>query len=190
VVYPDPGFPIYESAINWVGADSGAAAAHEERDFVFDPAELEARLSRGRSSSSSTRRRTRPEGGRAGGPERRRPLIEQTGAVGALGRGLLGDALEGSSRRIATEPGMLERTILLGRLLVDVRDEPAGLRLRRGARAGGRSAWFAFFVNSTSCVPPFVQLAGIAALQGPWNDIAAMMAEFRAPPGARVERPQ
>ena len=37
-----------------------------------------------------------------------------------------------------------------------------------------------FFVNSTSCVPPFVQLAGIAALQGPWDDIAAMMAEFRA----------
>src|ERR671934_2318822 len=45
VIYPDPGFPIYESAIRWVGAVPVALPLHEERDFVFDPAELEARLS-------------------------------------------------------------------------------------------------------------------------------------------------
>src|SRR5262249_51359610 len=45
VIYPDPGFPIYESAINWVGAKPVALPLHEERDFAFDPAELEARLS-------------------------------------------------------------------------------------------------------------------------------------------------
>jgi aspartate aminotransferase len=37
-----------------------------------------------------------------------------------------------------------------------------------------------FFVNSTSCVPPFVQRAGIAALTGPQDDVAAMVAEFAA----------
>ena len=37
-----------------------------------------------------------------------------------------------------------------------------------------------FFVNSTSCVPPFVQLAGVAALTGPQDDVAAMVAEFAA----------
>jgi aspartate/methionine/tyrosine aminotransferase len=37
-----------------------------------------------------------------------------------------------------------------------------------------------FFVNSTSCVPPFVQLAGVAALRGPRDDVDAMMAEFAA----------
>ena len=42
VIYPDPGFPIYESAINWVGATPVPLPLHEERDFVFDPAELEA----------------------------------------------------------------------------------------------------------------------------------------------------
>jgi len=37
-----------------------------------------------------------------------------------------------------------------------------------------------FIVNSTSCVPPFVQRAGVAALEGPQDDVAAMVAEFRA----------
>jgi aspartate aminotransferase len=37
-----------------------------------------------------------------------------------------------------------------------------------------------FIVNSTSCVPPFVQRAGIAALTGPQDDVAAMRSEFRA----------
>ena len=36
-----------------------------------------------------------------------------------------------------------------------------------------------FFTNSTSCVPPFVQRAAIAALEGPMDAPAAMMAEFR-----------
>ncbi|MFN8589545.1 MAG: aminotransferase class I/II-fold pyridoxal phosphate-dependent enzyme, partial [Candidatus Eisenbacteria bacterium] len=33
--------------------------------------------------------------------------------------------------------------------------------------------------NSSSCVPPFVQKAGIAALEGPQDEIHAMIAEFR-----------
>ena len=37
-----------------------------------------------------------------------------------------------------------------------------------------------FFVNSTSCVPPFVQHAGVAALTGPQDDVTAMVAEFAA----------
>jgi aspartate/methionine/tyrosine aminotransferase len=36
-----------------------------------------------------------------------------------------------------------------------------------------------FFVNSTSCVPPFVQLAGVAALTGPHDAVDEMVAEFR-----------
>ena len=36
-----------------------------------------------------------------------------------------------------------------------------------------------FFVNSTSCVPPFVQLASVAAIRGPQDEPAAMLAEFR-----------
>ena len=86
---------------------------------------------------------------------------------------------EGEFASIATEPGMLERTILL--------DGFSKTFAMTGWRCGYAAVPEAlvdplirFFVNSTSCVPPFVQLAGVAALQGPWDDIAAMMAEFRA----------
>ena len=37
-----------------------------------------------------------------------------------------------------------------------------------------------FFVNSTSCVPPFIQYAGVAALTGPQDHVNAMVEEFRA----------
>jgi aspartate aminotransferase len=37
-----------------------------------------------------------------------------------------------------------------------------------------------FFVNTTSCVPPFVQSAGVAALHGPQDDVVRMVEEFRA----------
>jgi aspartate/methionine/tyrosine aminotransferase len=36
-----------------------------------------------------------------------------------------------------------------------------------------------FFVNATSCVPPFVQLAGVAALRGPFDEPRRMLEEFR-----------
>jgi len=86
---------------------------------------------------------------------------------------------EGTFASIASLPGMLERTILLDGLS------------KTYAMAGWRCGFAAvppalvdplvrFFVNSTSCVPPFVQLAGVAALEGPMDDVAAMMEEFRA----------
>src|SRR5207244_7900322 len=57
-------------------------------------------------------------------------------------------------------------------------------------RTGGRCGFAAvpaervepltrFFVNTTSCVPPFIQHAGIAALEGPQESVAEMREEFR-----------
>jgi aspartate/methionine/tyrosine aminotransferase len=45
-----------------------------------------------------------------------------------------------------------------------------------------------FFVNSTSCVPPFVQLAGVAALTGPQDSVETMLEEFRIRRRLVVER--
>jgi aspartate aminotransferase len=44
VVYPDPGFPIYESAIRWAGATPVALPLREENDFSFVVGELRERL--------------------------------------------------------------------------------------------------------------------------------------------------
>jgi aspartate/methionine/tyrosine aminotransferase len=85
---------------------------------------------------------------------------------------------DGSFSSIVTVPGMLERTILL--------DGLSKTYSMTGWRCGFAAVpeplvdpLVRFFVNSTSCVPPFVQHAGIAALTGPQDAPAAMVAEFR-----------
>ncbi|TML69235.1 MAG: pyridoxal phosphate-dependent aminotransferase [Actinobacteria bacterium] len=179
VIYPDPGFPIYESAINWAGATPVPLPLHEERDFVFDPTELEARLS-ARTKLVILNSPQNPTGGVASGVE----LAAAARLIGETDAWVLSDEVysemlyEGEFASIASEPGMLERTILLDGFS------------KTFAMTGWRCGYAAvpqplvdplvrFFVNSTSCVPPFVQLAGVAALQGPMDDVEAMMAEFR-----------
>jgi aspartate/methionine/tyrosine aminotransferase len=180
VIYPDPGFPIYESAVSWAGATPVPLPLHEERDFVFDPAELEARLSP-RTKLVILNSPQNPTGGVAGAEDLAAAarLIEQTDAW-VLSDEVYSEMLyEGEFASIASEPGLLERTILLDGFS------------KTFAMTGWRCGYAAvpeplvdpivrFFVNSTSCVPPFVQLAGIAALEGPMDDVDAMMAEFRA----------
>jgi aspartate/methionine/tyrosine aminotransferase len=86
---------------------------------------------------------------------------------------------EGDFASIAAEPGMLERTVVL--------DSFSKTYAMTGWRCGYAAVpeplvepLTRFIVNSTSCVPPFVQRAGVAALEGPQDDVAAMVAEFRA----------
>jgi aspartate aminotransferase len=180
VIYPDPGFPIYESAINWVGATPVALPLHEERDFVFDPAELEARLSP-RTRLVILNSPQNPTGGAAG----REDFAAAARLIGETGAWVLSDEVysemlyDGEFASIASEPGMPERTILL--------DGFSKTFAMTGWRCGYAAVPDAlvdplvrFFVNSTSCVPPFVQLAGVAALEGPMDTVDAMMAEFRA----------
>jgi aspartate/methionine/tyrosine aminotransferase len=179
VIYPDPGFPIYESAIEWVGATPVPLPLHEDRDFVFDPAELEARLGP-RTKLVILNSPQNPTGGVAG----REDLAAAAALIAPTGAWVLSDEVysemlyEGEFASIATEPGMLERTVVLDGFS------------KTFAMTGWRCGYAAvpeplvdplvrFFVNSTSCVPPFVQLAGVAALEGPRGEVDAMMAEFR-----------
>ena len=86
---------------------------------------------------------------------------------------------DGDFASVASHPGLLERTILLDGLS------------KTYAMTGWRCGFAAvpeplvdplvrFFVNSTSCVPPFVQFAGVAALGGPQDEPRTMVEEFRA----------
>ena len=180
VVYPDPGFPIYESAIRWAGATPVPLPLLEERDFAFDLADLESRLS-SRTKLVILNSPQNPTGG-ALSPE-------ETAAAAALladsGAWILSDEVysqmvyDGAFASVASYPGMLERTILLDGLS------------KTYAMTGWRCGFAAvpeplvdplvrFFVNSTSCVPPFVQLAGVTALSGPQDEPRAMVEEFRA----------
>jgi aspartate aminotransferase len=180
VVYPDPGFPIYESAIRWAGATPVPLPLHETSDFAFDVAELGARLGP-RTRLVILNSPQNPTGGVVGAEVLRSAaeLILRTPAW------VLSDEVysrllhDGEFASIASLPGMLERTVVLDALS------------KTYAMTGWRCGYAAvpealvepltrFFVNSTSCVPPFVQLAGIAALQGPQDAVTAMVDELRA----------
>ena len=180
VVYPDPGFPIYESAIRWAGATPVPLPLREEHDFSFVVEELRARLGP-RTKLVILNSPQNPTGGVT-------PAADVVAAAEAIrettawvlsdevyARLTYGDAFAS----IASEPGMLERTVLL--------DGFSKTYAMTGWRCGYAAVPEAlvdpltrFFVNSTSCVPPFIQHAGVAALTGPQDDVAAMVAEFSA----------
>jgi aspartate aminotransferase len=180
VVYPDPGFPIYESAIRWAGATPVPLPLREELGFSFDVDELAARLSV-RTRLVILNSPHNPTGGLS-------PAADLAAAAALIldteawvlsdevyARLVYGDAFAS----IASVPDMLERTVLLDGLS------------KTYAMTGWRCGYAVvpeplvdpltrFFINSTSCVPPFVQLAGVAALTGPQDAVAAMVAEFSA----------
>ena len=180
VVYPDPGFPIYESAIRWAGATPVPLPLLEERDFAFDMADLESRLGP-KTKLVILNSPQNPTGGALSPQETERAaaLLAESAAW------ILSDEVysqmvyDGDFASVASHPGLLERTVLLDGLS------------KTYAMTGWRCGFAAvpeplvdplvrFFVNSTSCVPPFVQLAGVAALSGPQDEPRAMVEEFRA----------
>jgi aspartate/methionine/tyrosine aminotransferase len=180
VVYPDPGFPIYESAIRWAGGTPVPLPLREELGFSFDLGELEASLSE-RTKLVILNSPQNPTGGvtPAADLATAAGLIAQTEAWilsdEVYARLIYGDAFAS----IASVPGTLERTVLL--------DGFSKTYAMTGWRCGYAAVPEAlvepltrFFVNSTSCVPPFVQHAGIAALTGPQDAVTAMVAEFEA----------
>jgi len=180
VVIPDPSFPIYESAIRWAGATPVPLPLREERNYGLNPEELDGRLSE-RTKLVILNSPHNPTGGviEAEDLDAAAAMIARTRAW------VLSDEVysrllyEGSFASIASVPGMLERTVVLDGLS------------KTYAMTGWRCGYACvpkrlvepltrFFVNSTSCVPPFIQHAGIAALQGPQTQVNEMLEEFRA----------
>src|SRR5712691_695145 len=201
VIYPDPGFPIYESAVRFAGAVPVPLPLREELDFVFDPEELQRKL--GKKTKLVILNSPHNPTGAVTGPEQTAAAARSIAATDAW---VLSDEVysqmlyEGEFASIACEPGMLERTILLDGLS------------KTFSMTGWRCGFAAvpeplvdpltrFFTNSTSCVPPFIQHAGVAALHGPMDEVQAMMAEFarrrelvvdglNALPGVSCRRPR
>ena len=179
VIYPDPGFPIYESVVRFAGATPVPLPLREERGFSFDPAELEQLLS-DRTTLVILNAPQNPTGGviPAADLERAATAIARTRAWVLTDEVYSRITYDVEAPSIASLPGMLERTILLDGFS------------KTFAMTGWRLGYAAvpeelvdpltrLIVNSTSCVPPFAQLAGVAALEGPQDAVDAMVAEFR-----------
>src|SRR3954447_2894338 len=180
VIYPDPGFPIYESAIRWVGANPVPLALREELGFSFALEDLQARLSE-LTKLVILNSPQNPTGGvtPAGDLATAAELILRTKAWVLTDEGYARLTYGDAFASIATEGRMLELTVLV--------DGFSKTYAMTGWRCGYAAVPDAlvepltrFFVNSTSCVPPFVQHAGVAALTGPQDEVTAMVAEFAA----------
>jgi aspartate aminotransferase len=179
IIYPDPGFPIYESAIRYAGATPVPLPLHENRDFAFDRDELEALLSP-RTKLVILNSPHNPTGGVLSAEEIAAAgrLIADTGAWVLSDEVYSQMVYDGEFASIVTEPGMFDRTIML--------DGCSKTYAMTGWRCGFAAVpeplvdpLVRFFTNSTSCVPPFVQHAAIAALEGPTDEPLAMVEEFR-----------
>ena len=114
VIYPDPGFPIYESAIRFAGATPVPLPLHEERGFSVDPGELDALLTE-RTRLVILNSPQNPTGGIV-------PAADLEAAARAIARTpawVLSDEVysrityDAPAPSIASLPGMAERTILL-----------------------------------------------------------------------------
>jgi aspartate aminotransferase len=178
-IYPNPGFPIYESMINFTGARAVPAPLREERAFALDVDEL-AGLITPRTKLLIINSPGNPTSGVLNRAE-----IEAIATI-AVEHDLtvLADEIyseiiyEGEHVSIATMPGMKERTIVLDGFSKTY--AMTGWRLGYGAMPEDFAGLISkLMVNSVSCTSMAVQRAGIEALTGPQDEVKSMVEAFR-----------
>jgi len=179
VIYPNPGFPIYESLIRFLGAVPVPIPMLESRGFSFDLDLFREKLSP-RTKMVILTSPQNPTGGIT--------PAEDVARIAEMLRDrdlmVLSDEIytrivyEGEAKSIASFPGMLEKTILLDGFSKTY--SMTGWRLGYGVMPKWLAAAVSqLMVNSNSCTASFTQRAGLAALQGPQDCVTAMVAEFR-----------
>jgi len=179
VIYPNPGFPIYESMINYVGGRAIAIPLREERDFSVDVKEL-ASLITDRTRLIILNSPHNPTGGTL----TRRDIFEIAEAIGDRNIMVLSDEIysrlvyEGEDFSIMSVPGFKERTILLDGFSKTY--AMTGWRMGYGVMRPDLAVQIARLgTNSTSCTASFTQVAGIEALRGDQSSVDRMNAEFK-----------
>jgi aspartate/methionine/tyrosine aminotransferase len=180
VIYPNPGFPIYESMARYVGGVPVAAPLREEHDFRMDLDEV-ASLMTSRTRMIVINSPHNPTGAILTEEDIRRiaELALEHDLV------VLADEIyarlqyEGTPLSIATLPGMAERTITLDGFSKTF--AMTGWRLGYGIVPEWlASAFSRLVINSVSCTNAFAQMGAVEALTGPQDAADAMRAEFIA----------
>ncbi|CAN0400909.1 unnamed protein product [Discosporangium mesarthrocarpum] len=189
ILYPNPGFPIYESVINWTGAKAVPIPLLEENDFSFDADEVLSLI------TPATRLMiinspANPTGGAV-------PRAEFDKLVAGLARhphvAILSDEIYsqmvydgGEHVSLLDYPEIRDRVILL--------DGWSKTYAMTGWRLG-YALWpdelvdhaTRLAINCHSCVNAATQFAGIAALEGPQNSVHEMVAAFDERRGVIVD---
>ncbi len=178
VIYPNPGFPTYDSVIRYVGGVPVPIALEEKSGFRFSTTALRERIT-ARTKLIILNSPSNPTGGILSSAD----LEEIAAAVAGRDIFILSDEIYSRicygtpAPSIAAVPGMQEKTIILDgfsktycmtgwRLGYGIMHEELAEKVTR------------LLINSNSCTSYFVQDAGIAALNGPQDSVDAMVAEF------------
>ena len=201
VIYPNPGFPIYESVINFVGGTPVPIPLREESGFGFDLDVFERRVS-DRTKLIIINSPQNPTGGVL--------EIDQLQRIAALAAKhripVLADEIyksflyDGEFASITRFPGLEDLVIILDGFSKAY--AMTGWRMGYGVMPRSLAEHVTrLMVNSNSCTASFTQWAGIAALQGDQQPVHAMVSEFKrrrdlivdglnALPGVSCQRPR
>ena len=179
VIYPNPGFPIYESMINYVGGKAVPIPLREERDFSVDVKEL-ASLITERTKLIILNSPHNP----TGGVLTKRDILAIADAIGDRNIMVLSDEIysrlifEGEDFSIMSVPGFKDRTILLDGFSKTY--AMTGWRMGYGVMRSDLATQVSrLMTNSNSCTASFTQIAGIEALTGDQASVDKMNAEFK-----------
>src|SRR5204863_7250502 len=179
VIYPNPGFPIYESMINYVGANAVPIRLREELDFRLDVDELSS-LINDRTKLIILNSPQNP----TGGVLEKEDIDRIARAIADRNIMVLSDEIysrlifEGEEHSIMSVDGMKERTILLDGFSKTY--AMTGWRMGYGVMRPDLAAHMArLMTNSASCTASFTQIAGIEAIRGDQTSVDHMRDEFQ-----------
>jgi len=180
IMYPDPGFPIYRSMIEYTGARPVPIALEEENEFAFTADQVLSQITP-RTSLIILNSPNNPCGGAVPAEEVKRLVagLERHPHVAVMSDEIYGQMLYGGRRHesLLRYPEIKDRLILL--------DGWSKTYAMTGWRLGF-SVWpkalvekvVRLAVNCHSCVNAPTQYAGIAALEGPQDEVHKMVAAF------------
>ena len=188
VIYPNPGFPIYESMINFVGAKAVPIRLREELDFRLDVNELASKI------NDHTRLiiLNSPQNP-TGGVLTKKDVLDIAAAIGDREIMVLSDEIysrllfEGEHFSIMSAEDFKDRTILLDGFSKTY--AMTGWRMGYGVMRADLATQVARLqTNAVSCTASFSQIAGVEALKGDQSAVDKMRNEFQRRRDTMVER--
>ena len=180
VLYPNPGFPIYESLINFVDAKPVPIPLLDENDFRLDPEYIKKHITK-KTKMIILNYPENPTGGIVTKDDLKviADCISDRDDVFVLADEIYSRIIyEGKHDSITALPGMKDKTILLDGFSKTY--AMTGWRLGYGVMREDVAVKVAqLMTNSNSCTSTFTQIAGIEALEGPQTEPEKMVAEFK-----------
>src|SRR5213596_3824475 len=179
IIYPNPGFPIYESMINYVGAKAVPIRLRKELDFMLDIDELDTLIN----DRTKLIILNSPQN-QTGGVLEKIDIERIAQSIGDRNIMVLSDEIysrlifEGEHHSIMSIDGMKERTILLDGFSKTY--AMTGWRMGYGVMRTDLATHISrLMTNSNSCTASFTQVAGVEALRGDQSSVEQMRGEFQ-----------